>query len=120
MRLIIAGGRGYTLSPPDILYLDELHAQYRVTEVVSGGAPGADAGGEQWALHNRINLIRMPAEWTKYGRSAGPRRNRDMALYADAVVLFPGGAGTRSMYAEAQKANILIFDMRKGKPCPAP
>lgn len=120
MKLIIAGGRDYTMTPADILYLDELHAQHRITEVISGGATGADAGGEQWAIRNRINLIRMPAEWAKYGRRAGPRRNRDMALYADAVVLFPGGAGTRSMYKEAQKAHIQIFDMRKGKPCQNP
>lgn len=112
MRLIIAGGRDYTFKPADVLYLDELHAQYRIEEVISGGATGADACGEQWALTNRINLVRMPAEWAKHGRKAGPLRNRQMAEYADAVVIFPGGRGTASMVREAKKADLEIFDAR--------
>jgi predicted Rossmann-fold nucleotide-binding protein len=35
-----------------------------------------------------------------------------MAQYADAVVLFPGGKGTQSMFDEATKAGIVIFDWR--------
>jgi hypothetical protein len=33
-----------------------------------------------------------------------------MAQYADAVVVFPGGSGTRNMRDEARKAGRLIFD----------
>ena len=36
-----------------------------------------------------------------------------MAQYADAVALFPGGIGTKSMYNEAVAAGIVIYDFRK-------
>ena len=46
MKLIIAGGRKYDLTPEDT---EKLDAIVGVTEVVSGGAPGVDSCGEQWA-----------------------------------------------------------------------
>lgn len=43
MKLIIAGGRDYTFSAEDFARLDAL--PITVSEVVSGAATGADAGG---------------------------------------------------------------------------
>ena len=109
MKLIIAGGRDYVFSQNDI---DRLNAVEGVTEVVSGGAPGADSGGEAWATEADIPVKRFPADWKSHGRAAGPVRNRKMAEYADAVALFPGGRGTASMQKEAVKHNLVIFDWR--------
>jgi len=111
MKLIIAGGRDYNLYPEDIRKLSQIHAHYGpVTEVVSGCASGADAGGEWWAKETGIPVKRFSADWSKHGRAAGPIRNRHMAEYADAVALFPGGAGTASMKAEAIRSGIKVFD----------
>src|SRR6187551_1734503 len=113
MKLIIAGST--TLTPeqfPD-KRLDELHERIHVTEVVSGGAWGADYLGEVWAEGNGLPIMRFPADWDKYGRAAGPIRNRKMAEHADAVVLLPGGKGTASMAKEAAKAGIIIYDWRE-------
>jgi len=82
---------------------------------VSGGAPGADHEGERFAKADNIPLTVFSAQWIKYGKAAGPKRNREMAEYADAVVLFPGGKGTESMYREAGQAGIKIFDRRAAK-----
>jgi len=112
MRLIIAGGRNYALTPGDCNRLDLIKG---VTEVVSGGASGADHGGELWAQCKRLQLTVMRADWHRHGRAAGPIRNKEMAKYADALALFPGGAGTRSMYREAYKAGLTIFDYRYPK-----
>lgn len=112
MKLIIAGGRDYQLTQRDYLRLNEIHVKTRISTVVSGGAPGADANGEEWASHYYIPVRRFRADWKKHGRAAGPMRNREMAEYADAVALFPGGCGTESMYQEAKKAGIEIFDFR--------
>lgn len=109
MKLIIAGGRNYKFTKEDIEALNDI--QY-VDEVVSGGAPGADGCGERWATARGIPVRRFLADWKRYGRGAGPIRNREMAQYADAVVLFPGGRGTESMYQEAARAGIKIFDWR--------
>ena len=108
MKLIIAGGRDYKMTFEDWQKLDEID----ITEVVSGGASGADAEGERYAKNKAIPVSRFPADWKAHGKAAGPIRNRQMAKYADAVVLFPGGRGTASMRKEAIMAGIKIYDLR--------
>ena len=54
MRVIICGGRGYAMTEADRDMLDSFHAAPGFTEVVSGGAHGADAGGEAWARSRGI------------------------------------------------------------------
>jgi predicted Rossmann-fold nucleotide-binding protein len=131
MKLIIAGGRDYQLTERDYALLDELRLSRFVApikEVVSGCATGADECGARWARRRGIGVAEFPARWndlshpdarirtrrdgTKYDAEAGPRRNREMAAYADAVALFPGGDGTASMYREAKKAKLTIYDFR--------
>jgi hypothetical protein len=112
MKLIIAGGRDYQFNIRDSFALRALCDFLKVTEIVSGGAYGADACGEEWAESQEIPVTIFPADWKKHGPAAGPIRNKQMAEYADAVVLFPGDKGTQSMYDEARKANIHIFDWR--------
>lgn len=111
MKTIIAGGRDYRISQDDIEFLDSLE----ITEVVSGGAKGADTGGEEYAEERGIPIIRFNADWDKHGKAAGPIRNREMANYADAVVLFPGGRGTESMYKEAVKSDLTILNQALNK-----
>lgn len=107
MKTIIAGGRHYILSIEDYKLLDSLP----ITEVISGTAPGADQGGEVWAESKHIKITKFPADWNTHGRAAGPIRNKQMAEYADAVVLFPGGRGTKSMLKEAKKAKLKIYNI---------
>lgn len=124
MKLIIAGGRFYQFTTEDTKFLNELHAQYNIEEVVTGKCKikndtgqwvdsGADWYGEQWGVDNNLVIKEFPVlpwEWKELGKKAGPLRNRKMANYADAVVLFSGGNGTQSMKEEALKAGLIIFD----------
>lgn len=52
------------------------------------------------------------ADWRRFGRAAGPRRNRDMceAATADGAVLFafPGGRGTASCIRQAERCGIPV------------
>lgn len=107
MKLIICGGRDYELSAAAYDKLWNIHG---VTEVVSGGATGADACGEFWARVSHVPVKRFPADWGFHGKAAGPIRNRQMAEYADAVALFKGGKGTANMRAEAERAGLIIYD----------
>lgn len=106
MKTVIAGGRDYKLTDSDFEWLDTLG----ITEVVSGGARGADAGGEQWARGRNVPLVVFPADWKGYGKAAGYIRNKQMAEYADAVILFPGGNGTKSMRSEAERCNLAFLE----------
>lgn len=110
MKLIIAGGRDYHFSEADVAHLDSLLATMPIDEVVTGAATGADRCGSQWARSRGLPVREFPADWDRYGRQAGPIRNRAMANYADAVILFPGKQGTLSMRTEANRAGLIIVD----------
>jgi predicted Rossmann-fold nucleotide-binding protein len=50
-----------------------------------------------------------------YGKGAGHRRNKQMANYADALAIFPGGRGSANMFEEATKKDLMIFDFRNNE-----
>lgn len=106
MKLIIAGGRDYRFTEEDRSFLDALPD---ISEIVSGRASGADAQGEEWAKTQGLPVAVFKADWKAYGRGAGPLRNIQMADYANALALFPGGCGTASMRYEAEKRGLEIF-----------
>ncbi len=93
-RVIIAGGRDFNdyellhkelyniLFKLNMRYEDNLVAYINQFEIVSGHARGADIMGEKFADEHDIKLKIFPAEWDKYGKSAGYRRNAEMAKYA--------------------------------------
>lgn len=74
-------------------------------EIVSGGAPGADTLAVRYATEAGIPFKVFPADWKKYGRSAGPRRNRQMAEYGDAAIVFWDGKsrGTQNMIQQMRE-----------------
>lgn len=114
MRIIIAGGRDYYFKEHDYDWLSDLHDEILITEVVSGKATGADSCGEIWANDNDIPIIPFPAIWKRpngtLNKVAGHIRNEQMARYADAVVLFPGGNGTANMRKNAIIHGLIIYE----------
>lgn len=70
-----------------------------ITEVISGTAKGADKLGERFAKENNLTLHRFPADWNRYGKSAGYKRNVEMADNADALLALWDGKsrGTKHM-----------------------
>ena len=69
-----------------------------ITKVISGTAYGAD----------KFEIIKFPADWDQYGMSAGPRRNKEMAENADALLAIWDGTsrGTQSMLSYAKKYGL--------------
>ena len=62
---------------------------------------------EKLANELGCSLRVFPADWEKYGKSAGVRRNEQMAIYSDAVIVFWDGfsRGTQNMAYNAVKHN---------------
>jgi hypothetical protein len=121
VKTIIAGTR--TLS--DALIVESAinlfyQSGLEITEVVSGGASGVDSLGEQWAERNGVRVRRFPADWNKHGRAAGPIRNKQMAEYAEALLLIWDGKsrGSASMKREAEAAGLAICEITV-EPTPA-
>jgi len=80
--------------------------------VIEGGAPGADRQARLWAANQNIPVDTYPADWKRWGRSAGSRRNADMLQAgAEAVLAFPGGPGTADMVYQAQQSGIPVWAM---------
>jgi hypothetical protein len=86
IRVIVAGSRGFI----DYNKLANTLVKYFISngylpsdvEIISGTADGADKLGENFAEKSGCKLTRFPAEWDRYGRSAGYIRNFAMAKYA--------------------------------------
>jgi hypothetical protein len=109
MKTIIAGSRTVTELAEVSKAVRE--SGFAVTEVVSGGARGVDALGEEWANQAGVPVKLFPADWKKYGRGAGPIRNSHMAEYSEALIAVWDGKsrGTKDMVAKAQKRGLRVF-----------
>jgi hypothetical protein len=116
MKVIIAGGRTTRLTKNDVKVLNKLLVQLPITEVVSGVAHGIDEDGEAWAKKHGVPVKQFPANWDRYGKSAGYKRNTQMGDYAQGAILFPGGVGTNHMFDIATKKGLKVFDFRLGSP----
>jgi hypothetical protein len=104
MKVIIAGGRDfndYSLLKEKCDFFFQNHIEI---EIVSGTANGADKLGEKYANEKGFLLKKFPADWNKYGKSAGFKRNVEMSNYADALIAFWDGKskGTLHMINEAK------------------
>lgn len=113
--IIISGSRNGSFTVSDKLFLKSLNP----TLVISGGQTGIDTEAKNWAKENGIKYKPFKANWGKYGDSAGPKRNQEMAdfLYErggkKAVVLFPGGSGTNSMKKIAKATGLDTIERKK-------
>ena len=110
MKLIVAGSREF--NNYDLLKksIQENFQRWEVEEIVSGTARGADTLGEQFAKEYDIPVKQFPANWDLYGKSAGYRRNAEMANYADALIAFWNGEskGTMHMINLAKEKNLKV------------
>lgn len=110
MKLIIAGSRNVPNDKVVERIINRVVGMYdwNVTEVVSGTARGVDRIGEEWAEDHNIPVTRFPAEWGRYGKSAGYIRNYAMASYGDVLLAIWDGEskGTQNMIELADKNGI--------------
>lgn len=125
MRVLIAGSRSWADGDAVHRVLDEyLKAAGQCGEpltVIEGCAQGAD-----WFAHTYkpsgllVHHAHYPADWKRYGKSAGPIRNRKMLLdgMPDVVVAFsadPITRGTADMVKVAEQYNVPVVRIAGGK-----
>lgn len=87
--------------------------------IISGGAKGADTLAERYAKEKHYKILVIPAEWEKFGKSAGYIRNKAMhdklATFENrGCVLFWDGKsrGTKQNIPLAEERNTPIRIIR--------
>lgn len=113
-RTIIAGSRIFT--DINVVWKATANCPIEITEVVAGGARGIDTLAIEWAKHNNIQFRIFKADWDKYGKSAGPIRNIEMAKNADALLAIWDGSsrGTEHMIQVAKKKGLKVYVYNSG------
>lgn len=119
MKLIIAGGRDLYITTDIIAELLNIFIHYTKREsgleIVTGKCPtGVDAAAEELVHYSSYYTVKgFPADWNKYGKSAGPIRNKQMAEYSDALLVIWDGEsrGSKNMKEEMLKLNKPVYEV---------
>lgn len=98
--VLVSGGREHPNSGLVWRCLDAVLFVHGAVCVVTGACPtGADLYAEQWAKKRQQIYMGFPAEWDKYQKRAGMRRNGEMLGITEPhqAIVFAGGPGSGGM-----------------------
>ncbi len=110
MRLLVCGSRNWREHGP--IRREILARQPDI--IIEGGAPGADLLSRDVAIQLGISFLEFSAEWKRYGRAAGPIRNKRQLVEGkpDEVIAFhqdiEQSKGTADMVKQALKKGIPV------------
>lgn len=119
MKLAIIGGRDF--GDYDLLrrtisrhFWEFGNPFFLVTEIVSGGAKGADSLGTRFAREQDLKLTEYLPDWEKYGKRAGFIRNEDIIKNSDFVLAFwdsvsKGTGNSLSIAKRLKKPTLIIY-----------
>ena len=85
------------------------------TEIIHGGARGADRIAAKLAKERKMVVVEYPANWNVYGKSAGYIRNKEMLEKGKPNKVYAffkkgaGNKGTQMMVKLAEGAKIPTF-----------
>lgn len=110
--VLIAGCRDYNNYAEAKRYINrciaEIRKRYKIT-VIFGGARGTDNLGELYAIENGFDVKKYLPDWERYGKSAGPLRNKIMVDKADFIICFWNGKSRGT-------ASTVKYAIKTGKP----
>jgi|RhiMetdeSRZDD1v2_1073273.scaffolds.fasta_scaffold325799_2 SLOG family YspA-like protein len=124
MRLLVTGSRDWEGRYAEARINQVLNTVLALSDilgdkltVVHGACPtGADQITDAWAVrreHDGVAVERYPANWQRYGKGAGPRRNEELVrLGADMCIGFlrqDNSTGTKNCLALSRHAGIPTF-----------
>jgi hypothetical protein len=113
-KIVICGSRSWTNEEKIYRVLKEIR---HPREIVHGGAQGADTLAGRVAMGLGFVVTEMPADWTKWGKAAGFKRNIAMLdLEPELVIAFWDGKskGTRHTMQEAGLRGIPVCTVVDG------
>jgi SLOG family YspA-like protein len=89
MKLIITGASTFANSQ----HLCQVLApdRHRITQVLTGGGRGAEQLGARWAWKHIVTHQLVRADWERFGKTAGVRRNHQLAQAGDVLLVLGDG-----------------------------
>lgn len=104
MKVAVIGSRGLLVDDLEKYLPDD------TTEIISGGAKGADASAREYALRHGLKLTEYLPEYARYGRAAPLKRNITIIEHADLVLAFWDGTsrGTNYVIDNCKKRKIPV------------
>lgn len=109
MKILVCGSRNWT---DEDAIRNAITKELPVSEIIHGGARGADTIVGQVAAEMGVPVKVFKADWDRHGKAAGPIRNKQMLDESkpDAVLAFPLGEskGTWHMIRIAKNAGVRV------------
>lgn len=109
MRVAVIGSRTCTNGKYIFTVLDEIsNNETKITQIISGGARGADSFGKAWADARGVPTKIFYPNWELHGKKAGFVRNEYIIENSDLVIAFWDGKskGTKHSIDIAKSKNI--------------
>lgn len=113
-RVIISGDRNWTGSELESK-MEWLFRQMPVGTIIThGGCKGVDMTADKVACKLGILVDLVPADWERYGRAAGPIRNKQMLDKGPQVVYafhqkIESSRGTKDMINQTKRRGIPVY-----------
>lgn len=113
LKVIISGGRNFHYyqflkERIDYFLKNKLNDENIEVIIIQGGADGTDSLAKRYAKEKKLKYEEYPADWKKYGKAAGPIRNKAMSEVGDVLIAFWNGKskGTKNMIETAKKRGL--------------
>jgi len=94
MKLAVTGSRSFK----DYESMKSILVKWKIEEIISGGARGADTLAERFADEHKIKKVIFKPDYAKYGKKAPLMRNRQIVDYVDRVIAFWDGESRGTKY----------------------
>ena len=106
-KMGVIGSRTFT----NYKYMKEILDSFSFSEIVSGGAKGADSLARKYAEEKNIPITEILPDWNQYGKSAGFKRNKLIIDESDAIIAFWDGKskGTAHSIRLAKEAGKNVY-----------
>lgn len=107
MKLAVVGSRDFD----DYEFLKKMLNYHPCTQIISGGARGADTLAKRYAAEHGIPIKEFIPDWDTHGKSAGYLRNRQIIDASDELVAFWNkiSRGTKHSIDLAENAGKPIY-----------
>lgn len=124
MILLVAGTRDYNDYNEISAFLDFFNNEFGISQIVHGGARGADSLAARYAKEHHISTKVFNADWESFGVMAGIERNKKMHEYLSnyenrlCLCFWDGSSsGTRNNFQLANKYDtpLYVYNYKKGE-----